>query len=199
MKAPKAMFDNSSITLWNKVLHNRNKGCNSKFIYHATLFYWWFYCLWTHKWYSFIHMVLLQLTKVKPQLLCLDPDRLLFCINNIFVTFLLVCKYLFPTLMLSDWVGYIATMGQQTMAENQAKITRIQCHASVRKSPIHTMLRMIGAHLSHGSFCHQLPCCWTAGQTLTTVGTGITLCQTLLAAIEDQHSVCSARELLTNT
>lgn len=138
MKAPKAMFDNSSITLWNKALHNRNKGCNSKFIYHATLFYWWFYCLWTHKWYSFIHMVLLQLTKVKPQLLCLDPDRLLFCINNIFVTFLLVCKYLFPTLMLSDWVGYMATMGQQTMAENQAKITRIQCHASVRKSPIHT-------------------------------------------------------------
>lgn len=96
------------------------------------------FTVYEHKWYSFIHMVLLQLTKVKPQLLCLDPDRLLFCINNIFVTFLLVCKYLFPTLMLSDWVGYIATMGQQTMAENQAKITRIQCHTSVRKSPIHT-------------------------------------------------------------
>lgn len=108
-------------------------------------------------------------------------------------------EYLFPTLMLPDWVGYMATMGQQTMAENQPKITRIQCHTSVRKSPIHAMLRMTGAHLSHSTFCHQLPCFWTAGQTLTTVGTGITLCQTMLAATEDQCSVCSAKELLTNT
>lgn len=93
-----------------------------------------------------------------------------------FITFLVMHKYLFPALKIPDWVGYMATMGQQTMADNQAKTARIQCHASVRKLLIHTVLRMTRVRLSHGSFCHQLPCCWTTGQTLTTVGTGITPC-----------------------
>lgn len=62
------------------------------------------------------------------------------------------------------------------MADNRARIARIQCHTSVRKLLIHTVLRRTRVRLSHGSFCHQLSYCWTKGQTLTAVGTRITPC-----------------------
>lgn len=62
------------------------------------------------------------------------------------------------------------------MADNQARAARIQCHNSVRKSPIHTVLHRTRARISHGSFCHQLSYCSTKGQTLTAVGTRIRPC-----------------------
>lgn len=109
---------------------------------------------------------------------CFDLDKLLFCLTSMFITLAIMHKYLFPASKLSDRVGYTATMGQQTMADNQARTARIQCHTSVRKSPIHTVLHRTRARLSHGSFCHQLSYCSTKGQTLTAVGTRITPCVT---------------------
>lgn len=110
------------------------------------------------------------------KLLCFEPDRLLFCLTSMFITLPIMHKYLFPASKLSDWVGYTATTGQQTMADNQARAARTQWHSSVRKSPIHTALHGTGARLSHGSCCRQLSHCSTAGQTLTAVGTRVTPC-----------------------
>lgn len=72
-----------------------------------------------------------------------------------FITFLVMHKYLFPALNLSYSLGTLPPWDSKQMADTQTQTARTQYHASVRKLlihtvPIHTVTHMTGVHLSHG-------------------------------------------------